>query len=336
MSSSTLTQIQVQMIRIGCPICVVIGNLDCILGLFVFLQKSMRNNPCIIFLIGYMVTNLIYIDFTVLSTAFAGYGMDMSIISHFSCCMRTYMSYVFSACPSWFLVMASMDRMFVSSSNAQIRNRSNKRFALIMLIGNILFWLIFHIQAFFISEIVLLYGVRLYCTTRPGAASTFAAYYGPINALIPITLMTLFGIQTLINIKRTRRNHTNSQNQRLIGLLFGQIFIYIFLRLPISIYLIYGQITKSYAKSSNRVAIENFVDFVVVFCQFTQVSISPLMNLVTNSFRIELRRAVYKTIGRRNDIDGTSNSTRNVNTNQVRQMRTRFNNTNAVHIETIE
>jgi hypothetical protein len=238
--------------------------------------------------------------------------------------------------------MASMDRMFVSSPNAQMRNRSNKRFALIVLMGIILFWLVFHIQAFFISEIVLLYGVELYCTTRPGAASTFVAYYGPINALIPITLMTLFGIQTLNNIKQTRRNQTNSQNHRLIGLLFGQIFIYIFLRLPTSMYLIYGQITKSVVKNSNRVAIENFVDFIVVFCQFTQVSISPLMNLVTNSFRIELKRAVYKTIGRRTDIDGTFDSTkngktrRNVNTVQVQEMKTRFNNRNAVHIETIE
>jgi len=289
-----------------------------------------------------MVTNLIYVDFTVLSTVFVGYGMDMSIKSHFSCCMRTYLSYVFSACPSWFLVMASMDRMFVSSPNVQMRNRSNKRFALIILIGNILFWALFHIQAFFISEIVLLYGVELYCTTRPGAASTFAAYYAPINALIPITLMTLFGIQTLINIKRTRRNQTNSQNQRLIGLLFGQIVIYIFLRLPLAIYLIYWQITKSVVKSSNRVAIENFVASVAQFCTYTQVSISPLMNVVTNSFRIELKRAVYKTIGRRTDIDVTSDSTRNgktrrnVKTIQVREMRTRFNNRNAVHIETIE
>jgi hypothetical protein len=107
-------------------------------------------------------------------------------------------------------------------------------------------------------------------------------------------------------------------------------------------YLIYGQITKSVVKNSNRVAIENFVDFIVVFCQFTQVSISPLMNLVTNSFRIELKRAVYKTIGRRTDIDGTFDSTkngktrRNVNTVQVQEMKTRFNNRNAVHIETIE
>jgi hypothetical protein len=63
MSLNSLTQIQVEMLRIGVPICVIIGNIDCIADLSVFVQKSMRNNPCIIFLIVHMLTHLIYIVF---------------------------------------------------------------------------------------------------------------------------------------------------------------------------------------------------------------------------------------------------------------------------------
>ncbi|CAF3752479.1 unnamed protein product [Adineta steineri] len=337
MSASLLSQVQLQMIRIGLPICVSIGNLGCILGLFVFLQKSMRNNPCITYLIGYMITNLIYIDFTVLSTVFSGYGMDISTKSNLLCCIRMYMSYVFSAIPSYFLVIASMDRMFVSSSNINIRQRSNKRFALFMVIVIIIFWILFHLHAFFFSEIQLIYGVRLSCTIRSGSPASFIAYYGVVNAIIPITLMTGFGIQTLINIKRVRLNRVRSREHRLIPLLILQISIYIFLRLPTSLYLVYAQITNSNIKSSNQILIEQFVYFIVIFCQFTQVCISPLMNLISNSFRKEFQLALKKMVRRRrqqrrNEIGVFCNHTKNVNTIHKPEMTARSNN-NANHIQ---
>jgi hypothetical protein len=333
MSAASLTQVQLQMIRIGIPICVSIGNLDCILGLFVFFQKRMRKSPCILYLIGYMLSNLVYIDFTVLTTLLSGYGMDMSVRSTASCCIRMYISFVFSAIPSYLLVMASMDRMFISSSNVQTRLQSNRRFALLMIGAISIFWALFHLHAFFFSEIQLTYGVRLSCNTQPGGPATFVSYYGLINAIIPISLMAGFGIRTLVNIRRARRNHVHAKDRRIIAMLIVQLGIYICLRLPVSLDLVYGQITKSNFKTSNQVLIEQFVYFVAIFCQFVQVSISPLMNLITKSFRSELKRAVSNLTGRtqrQSHIDTSFSQTRHLNTIKMREMTVRSRNTHAI------
>ncbi|UJR33021.1 hypothetical protein I4U23_020481 [Adineta vaga] len=138
-------------------------------------------------------------NFHNLLTVFAGYEMDFATKLTISCSFQMYLSYVFTAIPSYLLIMASLDRMFISSSNVQIRQRSNKRFALLIIILICIFWILFHLHAFFFSEIQLVYGVRLSCTTCSGIPSSFISYYGLINAIIPTTLMSLFEIQTLRN-----------------------------------------------------------------------------------------------------------------------------------------
>lgn len=333
MSSLSLSQIQVQILRIGVPICMIIGNICSLIGLFVFIQKSMRKSSCIILLIGYLLTNLIYINFTILSALLSGYNLDFSTKSLTLCRFRMYFSFIFSAIPSYLLVSASLDRMFISSSNIHIRQRSNRRFALLMIIGISSFWILFHLHALFYSEIQLIYGIKLSCTTQSCIPSSFISYYGLINAIIPIILMGIFGIRTLININQAQRNNIHSKERRLIVLLIIQLSIYIFFRLPTSIYLVYGEITKYYVKNSNQILIEQFIYFIAIFCQFIQVSISPLMNLITKTFRIEFIRAIYKLFrirSRRDQLDTVFSQTKNNNTLKLMQITTYFNNANTI------
>ncbi|CAF1215803.1 unnamed protein product [Adineta ricciae] len=224
--------------------------------------------------------------------------------------------------------MASLDRMFVSSSNVHMRHRSNKRFVLFIIVFLIIFWSLFHLHAFFTSEIQINYGNRLTCTTRSGISTSFVSYYGLINAIIPIISMSLFGIETLRNISKAHAQiGQRSLDKRLIILLIIQISLYIFLRLPMSTYLIYSQTTKYMIKSSNQTLIEQFVYFIVIFCQFVQVNLSPLMNLISKSFRLELKRTFYRVIHQEHQIHRSLVQTRNGNTIQIQEMMTRQNNT---------
>jgi len=310
------------MTRIGLPICMTIGNIGCAIGLFVFLQKSMRKNSCVLFLISYMITNLVYINFTILDVVLSGYGIDYSIQSDAFCRIRMYISLVFSIIPTYLLVMASFDRMCISSSNAQTRLRMNQRFSLYAIGGISLFWSLFHLQAIFFSEIQLIYGIKLECNTQPGIPAAFVSYYSFIcDGTIPLLLMTAFGIQTLINIKQVRIIRMNSKDRFLIILLIIQLSVYIFLRVPTPIYLIYQEITQSNIKSTNRIIIEQYVFFFVLFCQFIQVTVSPLINMVSNSFRIELKRAIKKIIGQ----DPTNVPHRQIRSTMIIKMRRNIN-----------
>jgi len=303
MSLRVLSQIQVKILRYGVPICMTIGTIGSLAGLLMFTRKPMRKSPCIIILIAYILTNLIYINFTMLSAVLSGYNSDFATKSLELCRLRMYVSFVFSAIPSYLLVLASLDRMFISSADVRIRQRSNRRFALLMIFGVCLFWIIFHLHAFFYSEIQLIYnGLQLSCTVRAGGSSTFVSYYGLINAIIPLILMATFGFRTFINMNRFQFRRTNLHSlldRRLIALLIIQLNIYVFLRLPTSIYLIYGQLTKYDIKNFNRILVEEFAYFITILCQFIQVCIFPWTNLITKHFRMEFIRVICKLFRKR-------------------------------------
>jgi hypothetical protein len=297
MTTALLINIQYQITVIGYPICIVIGNVGGAIGLFVFLQKSMRRSPCGLFFIAYMITNLLYVNFTILLSALTAlFQINLSIQSSIFCRMFYYLSFVFAVIPSYLLSMASIDRSLASSHNVHTRLRSTRRFATLMIASICSFWILFHLHAFFTVNIQFINNIQLVCTFLSGISTTFVTYYNLICVgIIPLSLMVVFGIRILMNIQQARvvRNRLNN-NRRLVLILLIQVMIYLCLRLPASLYLIYKQITQFSIKTSDQVLVEQFIQTVVYFCQFIQVSISPLLNFTTKTFRKELKRAWNK------------------------------------------
>lgn len=310
MSTQTLSLIQSELTRIGLPICIVIGNLSSFLGLIVFFKPKLRKNSCILFLLGYIITNLIYLDFTVLLVTLSGYGFDWANRSAAFCRLRMYFSFVFSTIPSYLLVMASWDRMCISSSNNRVRSLANRRLSLIMILSIGLFWSIFHLHGIVASEIQPVSSTRVTCNTRPGTMTTFVTYYSLIcDGIIPLALMTIFGTRTWINVQRSTLNRSQRRERRIISLIVIQLVLYFCLRLPTPLYLIYQEATKFNVKTTDRIVTDRFIFFVVLFCQFVQVSVSPALNSTTRTFRVELQRSVCW-IFRRN-ITSPHDDTRN-------------------------
>ncbi len=62
-----------------------------------------------------MLTNLTYINFTVLSALVTDYGLDFAA-KLVDLSLRKYLSFIFSAIPSYLLVMDLLGRTFISSS----------------------------------------------------------------------------------------------------------------------------------------------------------------------------------------------------------------------------
>lgn len=295
MSTQTLALIQLEMTRIGLPIFISIGNLSSLIGLSVFLQTPMRRNSCIFILIGYMISNLIYLNFTVLSVVLSSYGFDFSIRSVPLCRLRMYMSYVFSIIPTYLLILASFDRMCISSLTVRTRSIPTRRFSIFTTVAIVLFWSLFHLHAFFTSELQNITNTKVSCVTQPGVMTTLITYYSLIcGGIIPITLILIFGLRTLINVRKSNRTGVHRREIRLISLLIAQITIYLCLRVPTSIYFIYQEATKFHVKKIDRILADRFVFFLTLFSQFIQVSISPMLNLTSHCFRSEFRRVLMR------------------------------------------
>lgn len=79
------------------------------------------------------------------------------------------------------------------------------RYACRLIIGVSIFWILVSIHAFFGLKIYHAWGYS-YCSIDEGWYRLFITFYGIIiNYLLPPTLMVIFGLLTIINVRRTQR-----------------------------------------------------------------------------------------------------------------------------------
>ncbi|CAF1097142.1 unnamed protein product [Adineta steineri] len=318
MSTATLLFSIQQLYRIGGPILLFIGITSCILNLLVLKKISLRKSPCTICLVAVNIVNLAYLFFGFLFTVFVlGYNSDPSTSSIIFCRFRNYMSFILTCCEPSCLILASIDRVLVTSPNAGTRRRSTRRLTIISMIGICSFWAVFHIHTLIFIQIVQ-YGTNYFvCTFQTGVYSEFVTYYSlVVTGCLPPALMAIFGCWTVKNIRQIRRVRHNastigtgtvvvvggahtfqSKDQQLIRMLFIDILGYIICKYPGTIMLIYQQITQYDIKSDERQQIEQAILELTVFLYFVENCIGCYTNMIASkTFRTELKRIFLKFI----------------------------------------
>ncbi|CAF0853603.1 unnamed protein product [Adineta steineri] len=308
--STVLYSIQQNVLKFGGPIVLSIGTIGCILNLMVFTKNSLRKNPCTICLIAVNIVDIIYFYLGFLLTILAvGYNTDLSISSIGFCRFRFYISFVLTCSQPTCLILASIDRTLITSKNVETRQRSTRRLIITSLISLILFYAIVEIHGLLFMEI-LQYGPNYFvCFYQPGTYTTFMGYHALIvNGFIPPLLMAIFGLWTVKNVRNvqrrlpithaTNREHVNigrsyviqSKDRQLIRMLLVDIIAFIIFKFPVTIILIYQQITQYNQKSSEQQIIEQSFLQLSYFWYFIDSSISCYTNiLVSKTFRTELK-----------------------------------------------
>ncbi|CAF0849956.1 unnamed protein product [Adineta steineri] len=313
---SLFYSIEHNLFQFGGPILAGVGTISCILNLLVFTKSSLRKNPCAICLIAVNISNFLFIYFGLLFTILAtGYNIDPSSYNIFCCRFRFYIATVLPCYESSCLILASIDRTLLTSSNATTRQRSTRRATIISIISICLFWTVFHVHAWIFTQI-LEYGPNYFvCFNQPGAYTVFITYYSlTINGILPPALMTIFGCWTVKNIRQARRIgqrltavHTGiiavgrshilqSKDQQLIRMLLVDTITYVICKSPLIILYIYEQITQYTEKSAEQLAIEQAILQITYFLFFTESCIGCYTNiLVSKTFRKELKRILTNT-----------------------------------------
>lgn len=312
MSLSTLLySIQQNVFRIGGPILIVIGSIGSILNLMVFTKDTLRKNPCTICFVVSNIINFLYFYLGLLLTTLAvGYNIDPSASNIIFCRFRYYIALVLACWGSSCLILASIDRTLITSSNTVTRRFSSRRLIGICMISIALFWILFHIHALILTEILQFGPNYFVCFYQPGAYTTFMTYYSlVINGSLPPLLMIIFGLWTVKNIRQVRRaiHHANSMNTRtiiigrahvvqskdrqLIRMLLVDIVSYVICKYPITIFYIYQQITQYQEKTIEQQVIEQSILQLTYFWYFIDNSISCYTNIIiSKTFRTELKR----------------------------------------------
>ncbi|CAF4053375.1 unnamed protein product [Rotaria magnacalcarata] len=103
------------------------------------------------------------------------------------------------------IMLAAIDRMFITSPSVETRRRSNNHFAYKSIISDTLFWIIFSSHSFIFADTVQLVPNHFICYTKFGFYPAFIAYYSLIKIISMSSLMIVFGSLTVRNIRNVRR-----------------------------------------------------------------------------------------------------------------------------------
>ena len=211
-SSSTnyilfLKSVSKYLFQVGGPILIVIGTIGCLLSFLVFGKKNLRKNPCSIYLLAFNISNLLLLYSSVLSVSLSlGYTISPALYNVCYCRYNLYMSKLLDFLSPSYLLLASVDRMLVTSPHTETRRRSTRRLAFISVSAVTIFWILFHIHILFFANIIQTAPNIYMCYFQAGLESLFNSYSSIVIKvfLLPL-LMAIFGLLTMRNIRRVRR-----------------------------------------------------------------------------------------------------------------------------------
>ena len=308
---ANLVQIQNDFYRIGGPILVVLGMASSVLSLMIFTRKNLRKNPCSIYLVAVNVSNLLLIFTSILfSTLATGYNIDPSAYNLSFCRFRYFTMFLFDILSPSYLILASIDRILLTSSNALTRQRSTPRLAYTCIIVTTLCWSFLHIHTLILTNIVqLLPGVFL-CFFQLGMHFTVVSYYSLIikGILIPLLMLSL-GLWAVKNVRnaacvmpvsvvptlstrtnrRTRADHL--KDRQLLRILLVDIIVYIFFNAMLVIVLLYQQIKQNQMPTLVERQMQNVLANIAVFSTYIPFCIGCYTNLLASkTFRQEIKK----------------------------------------------
>jgi hypothetical protein len=310
-SLAVLKSAELYLYQVGGPILMFIGTIGCLLNLSVFTQKNLRKNPCSIYFIAYNLANFIYIYSSLLSlTLGIGYEIDPSAYNLGICHLRLYITILFNCLSPFYLILAAIDRILITSPNALTRQKSTRRLAYACLGGGTLFWALFHSHALILSNITQVGPNIFLCYYEQGVYLAFISYYSIIKEVVALSLMIFCGLWSIKNIRSTHSitaatdlsvtriggvtgnlRSNSSKDRQLMFMLLMDITIYALFSFVFAISLMYTQITQNYIKSADRLQIESIVTFICLYSAGIPFCTSCYANLiVSKTFRKEVKK----------------------------------------------
>ncbi len=164
--------------KYGGPILITLGTISCVLNIMVFTKKILRKNPCSIYFVALNISNILLIYQSLLfSILQAGYNIQPTAYNLPLCRFYIYTIILFDILGPFYLILASADRVLITSSNALTRRRSTQRLAYICIISGTIFWMLIHIHGLVFGSIVEVPPNYVFCYFQSGAYLAFIAYY---------------------------------------------------------------------------------------------------------------------------------------------------------------
>jgi hypothetical protein len=238
-----------------------------------------------------------------LTTRMLQFGYNIQTVNYvlWYCKFRFYLSFVLNAISRYYIILASIDRYFVSSLNANHRRWSSKKIALRLIIINTILWPLIYAHIFVFYELQ-----SGQCLPGNDVHSIFLSIYA---AILPLSLTLIFGLFTFKNLHKIKRlinpillNDTPQSNRRirltkkeiqLCKIIINQALLFIILNIMNPCYLLYQAFTMHMTKSPLRQLIElSFYNTTYVFILLESALTFFIYILSSSVFRREFIRLI--------------------------------------------
>lgn len=216
------------------------------------------------------------------------------------CKVRTYIAQSCVMMYRWLMIAACIDRYAHTKVSAYFQRLTHARVAFRIILVITIIWLIlpFH-------QLVWIDVKGNACTYINISVRVYNSVFTIIlGGLLPSLIMLIFTllIQHNLTLKRTRlfrlrnileqdraQHLLRSHDQQACVMLFVQIFVYIITNLPWAIYLVYAASTSYMIKSTEHLAMDVFVKFLMEFIlQIYPVVSFPMYTVASSTLRQEL------------------------------------------------
>ena len=295
--------------RFGGIILLVFGNLGCVLDILIFTKKTLRKNPCSIYFIAGSIFDLFFLDSLLLATILET-GFQISVITqHIVLCHLAYYASLFANVLSTYcLILASIDRVLVTSPNVAIRRRSTLFSSYVLVLIGTAFWLLFHSPSLIFTNITYIDENVSFCFYQTGFYLTFISYYSIIKESSSILLLLFFGLWTVKNIRRLRRvalptttmqsgivplntsRAIQPKDRQYVAMVLLNIVVFTICSSTAAMFLTEQQISQYQQKSIEQVKIEIFFKYLVIFVLHIPFGSGCYTNLlVSKAYRNAMR-----------------------------------------------
>ncbi|CAF4916902.1 unnamed protein product [Rotaria sp. Silwood1] len=281
--SEILNNIIVYLYRYGNLTIYIIGNIGNLLSIFIFCKKSWRKNVCVFYFLIFLLLSSAYLNSTILGTAlingFQIYAQNSSVIL---CKLLHYTAVLFSTLLPTILILASIDRLLISSQNVDTRLYSSKRLAYFSISLSTFFWIIFNFQ--FVTYSLMIFNC-FFCLF-----------------MIILSIFAYKNVRHIRCIPRNRQYQIRTMTKKdfqLLRCLFIQDIVYIFVSLIPALYSVYITSTKDQIRTPLEESIVYFLQSLFTFIYFTFYGSSFfIFFIVSKAFRHGLKRFIFKIIGK--------------------------------------
>jgi hypothetical protein len=225
------------------------------------------------------------------------------------CKIYIYFSFLSATVSPSVLILASIDRLLISSQNVNTRLYSSKRLAYFSISISIFFWIIFNVH------------ILIKANIQQFGPSNFVCYYDLSKSYIDFIFYSLliihicFGVFMIIlsilsfknvhhiqAIPRQQRKQIRSMNKKdfqLLRCLFVQGIVFISFSLLINFFYVYQAATRDQEQTLLEQAIGNFLNNVFTILYDIPYCVNFfIFMIVSKAFRHEMKRTAYKMCGK--------------------------------------